>query len=142
MTASEIAQIVAGNGLALSCYPASGCQNLTHSYESDAILLFFAILICYSASKSSERNPVPVRYFESGVLFGVAVNSAASIQAVPRRRGQLPAVVSLVFSVVALEAFLNEVTEMASGFLDIPSEPQPFCFSRSAWRTQSALVHL
>ncbi len=66
---------------------------------------------------------MPVRYFESGVLFGVAVNSAASIQAVPRRGGQLPALVSLVFSVVALEAFLNEVTEMASGFLDIPSEP-------------------
>jgi len=67
---------------------------------------------------------MPVRYFESGVLFGVAVNSAAGIQAEPRRGGQLPALVSLVFSVVAVEAFLNEATEMALGFLDIPSEPQ------------------
>jgi hypothetical protein len=66
---------------------------------------------------------MPTRYFESGVLFGVAVNSAASIQAPPRKGGQLPTLVSLVFSVVSVEAFLNEAAEMAVGFLDM-SEPQ------------------
>jgi len=66
---------------------------------------------------------MPIRYFESGVLFGVAVNSAAGIQAPPRKGGQLAALVSLVFSVVAIEAFLNEAAEMALGFLDM-SEPQ------------------
>jgi hypothetical protein len=67
---------------------------------------------------------MPTRYYESGVLFNVAVQSAASIQAPLRKGGQLPALVSLVFSVVAIEAFLNEAAEMATGFLDIPSEPQ------------------
>src|SRR5207302_6903824 len=37
---------------------------------------------------------------------------------------QLQALVSVVFSVVAVEAFLNEATEIAIDFSDLPSEPQ------------------
>lgn len=36
----------------------------------------------------------------------------------------MPALVSLVFSVVTIEAFLNEATFMASGFSTFPDEPQ------------------
>jgi len=64
------------------------------------------------------------RIYEANVLFGVAVNSAASIQAPVRAGGQLQALVSVVFSVVAVEAFLNEATEMALGFSDSAGEPQ------------------
>jgi len=64
------------------------------------------------------------RIYEANVLFGVAVNSAASIQAPVRAGGQLQALVSVVFSVVAVEAFLNEATEMALGFSDYAGEPQ------------------
>lgn len=64
------------------------------------------------------------KIYESNVLFGVALNSAASIQAPARAGGQLAALVSIVFSVAAVEAFLNEATEMAVDFSDLPSEPQ------------------
>jgi len=58
-----------------------------------------------------------VRYFEAGILFGVALDAARSIQAPLRAGGQRPALVSIVFSVVALEAFLNEATEKALSVL-------------------------
>ena len=56
---------------------------------------------------------MPIRIFEAGVLFGVALDAARSIKASPRDGGQQPALVSIVFSVVALEAFFNEATELA-----------------------------
>jgi hypothetical protein len=73
-----------------------------------------------------EELPVVVtrKIYEANVLFGVAVNSAASIKAPARAGGQLQALVSVVFSVVAVEAFLNEAAEMALDFSDLPSEPQ------------------
>jgi len=64
------------------------------------------------------------RIYEANVLFGVAVNSAASIQAPVRAGGQLHALVSLVFSVIAVEALLNEATEMAGRFSKYAGEPQ------------------
>jgi hypothetical protein len=59
---------------------------------------------------------VTERYFETAVLFGVAQDAAKSITAPPRDGGQQAALISVVFSVVALEAFLNEATELALDF--------------------------
>jgi hypothetical protein len=64
------------------------------------------------------------RVYEASVLFDVAVNSAASIQAPVRAGGQLQSLVSLVFSVIAVEAFLNEAKEMAVRFSKYGGEPQ------------------
>lgn len=59
--------------------------------------------------------------FDTGVFFKVACESALGIKAPPREGNQAPALISIVFSVVTLEAFLNEITEFASDdFLDIP----------------------
>ena len=63
---------------------------------------------------------------ETGLLFGVAVEAALSIKAHPRKGGQRAALVSVVFSVVALEAFVNEITEYALATSEClqSSEPQ------------------
>ena len=55
---------------------------------------------------------MPIRIFETGSLLGVALDAARSIR--PHRNGgQKPALISIVFSVVALEAFINELSELA-----------------------------
>src|SRR5436309_2451378 len=74
--------------------------------------------------KKESASGVTQRIYEANVLFGVAVNSAASIQAPVRAGGQLHALVSLVFSVIAVEALLNEATEMAGRFSKYAGEPQ------------------
>ncbi len=74
--------------------------------------------------KKESASGVTQRIYEANVLFGVAVNSAASIQAPVRAGGQLHALVSLVFSVIAVEALLNEATEMAGHFSKYAGEPQ------------------
>ena len=54
---------------------------------------------------------MPIRIFETGSLLGVALDAARSIR--PHRNGgQKPALISVV-SVVALEAFINELSELA-----------------------------
>lgn len=68
---------------------------------------------------------MPTRVFEAGVLFGVAVEAAHSIKASPRTGGQRPALVSIVFSVVSLEAFFNEITEAAHDSLKYPPNLEP-----------------
>jgi hypothetical protein len=57
-----------------------------------------------------------VRIFEAGILFGVARNAAKSITATPQQGSQQAALISIVFSVLALEAFLNEAIELANDF--------------------------
>ena len=74
--------------------------------------------------KKESASGVTQRIYEANVLFGVAVNSAASIQAPVRAGGQLHALVSLVFSVIAVEALLNEATEMAGRFSKYAGQPQ------------------
>jgi hypothetical protein len=74
---------------------------------------------------------VPVRIFETTALLGVAADAASSIKAYPRDGGQKAALVSIVFAVVALEAFLNETTELALDFSKYPQGlalPVIFCF--------------
>jgi hypothetical protein len=63
---------------------------------------------------------VPIRIFETGVLLGIAADAARSIEASPRDGGQKGALISIVFAVVALEAFLNETTELALDFSKYP----------------------
>jgi hypothetical protein len=67
---------------------------------------------------------VTKQIYEANVLFAVALNSAAGIQATARSGGQLPALASVVFSVISVEAFLHEAVEMALGYSDVPSEPE------------------
>src|ERR1700722_12335572 len=72
-----------------------------------------------------QRNIVPIRIFETRVLFGVALAAARSIKASPRDGGQQAALVSIVFSVVALEAFFNEATELALDSKKYPPNLEP-----------------
>jgi hypothetical protein len=60
---------------------------------------------------------VLVRTFDHGILFGVAVDAAKEIKASPRDGGQRSALVSIIFSVAAIEAFINEITELALDFI-------------------------
>ncbi len=52
--------------------------------------------------------------FDNGMLFNVACKHALSIDAPARKGGQKAALVSIVFSVMTLEAFINELAEFAS----------------------------
>jgi hypothetical protein len=67
---------------------------------------------------------VTKQIYEANVLFAVALNSAAGIQATARSGGQLPALASVVFCVISVEAFFHEAVEMALGYSDVPSEPE------------------
>jgi hypothetical protein len=51
--------------------------------------------------------------FDAGMLFNVACEHAQLIEASPREGNQKSALVSIVFSVLTLEAFLNELAEYA-----------------------------
>jgi len=62
------------------------------------------------------------RTLETATLFGIAVETAREIKAAPRAGGQRPALISVVFSVIALESFMNEMTDYAQDMTDY----QPF----------------
>jgi hypothetical protein len=51
--------------------------------------------------------------FDAGMLFNVACDHAQLIEASPREGNQKGALVSIVFSLLTLEAFLNELAEFA-----------------------------
>jgi hypothetical protein len=51
--------------------------------------------------------------FDAGMLFNVACDHAQLIEASPREGNQKAALVSIIFSVLTLEAFLNELAEFA-----------------------------
>jgi hypothetical protein len=59
---------------------------------------------------------------DTGMLFKIACDSANGIQAPPRQGDQAPALVSIVFSVLTLEAFLNEMSEMMR--FPLPDKPK------------------
>lgn len=71
----------------------------------------------------------------AGRLFNIALEAANSIKAREHDRHQEPALVTLVFSVVSLEAFLNEAVELADMCLaseralvadgQVPKFPEP-----------------
>lgn len=63
------------------------------------------------------------RFIEAGKLFGVAKYAAHSITAPPREGNQHLALTSIVFSVLAAEAFFNEMTEIAAQSPHLASEP-------------------
>jgi hypothetical protein len=56
-----------------------------------------------------------------GSLFCVALDAARGIAAPFRSGGQQPALVSIVFSVFAFEAFMNEVVDMAAPYYSDPA---------------------
>jgi hypothetical protein len=73
----------------------------------------------------NKKKIAGTRFFEAGMLFNVALQAAKSIKAAdPRAGGQIAALTSIVFSVISLEAFLNEMTESAedSATIDYESE--------------------
>jgi hypothetical protein len=67
---------------------------------------------------------MPGRILEAGFLFNMAVDAARNISAESRQEGQSAALVSVVFAVVSLEAFLNEATEVAQDVQQVKSEPE------------------
>ena len=58
---------------------------------------------------------------EAGLLFGIAIDAIRAIKVPPRTGGQRSALVSIVFSVIALESFVNEMTEQAQNIS--PTQP-------------------
>jgi hypothetical protein len=66
-----------------------------------------------------------MRIFETGSLLGVALDAARSIKAPARHGGRKSALISIVFSVVALEAFINELTELALDAYNYPLQVNP-----------------
>jgi hypothetical protein len=58
---------------------------------------------------------------EAGVLFGIAIDAIRDIKVHSRQGGQRSALISIVFSVIALESFVNEMTEQAQNMS--PSQP-------------------
>lgn len=63
---------------------------------------------------------------EAGLLFGIAIDAVREIKEAPRTGGQRPALVSVVFSVIALESFVNEMTEYAQIMSPAPPEAATF----------------
>jgi hypothetical protein len=55
----------------------------------------------------------PTWMLEAGLLFGNAIDAIRDNKIQPRKGGQRSALVSIVFSVIGLEAFVNELTEHA-----------------------------
>jgi hypothetical protein len=75
----------------------------------------------------SELSKHPSQTMEAGVFFSISINAINSIQDNPRSGGERPALVSVVFSVIALEAFINEMTEFAQN-LTLPKTPEVIVF--------------
>ena len=67
---------------------------------------------------------MPGRILEAQALFSIAVEAARGIAGELRASGQTAALTSIVFSVISLEAFLNEAREVAHDVRDNPSEPE------------------
>jgi hypothetical protein len=67
-------------------------------------------------------SSVGSRTLETATLFGIAVETAREIKAAARAGAQRPALISVVFSVIALESFMNEMTDYAQDMTDY----QPF----------------
>jgi hypothetical protein len=63
----------------------------------------------------------PTRMPEAGVFFGIAIDAIRNIKVHPRQGGQRSALISIVFSVIALESFVNEMTEQAQNMS--PKQP-------------------
>ena len=82
---------------------------------------------------------------ETTTLFGIAVETAREIKAAPRVGGQRPALISVVFSVIALESFMNEMTNYAQEWTDYqPSVegPQTVLFAQVMGDAEDAHARL
>jgi hypothetical protein len=63
------------------------------------------------------------RVVNTEVIFGIALEAAKSINGPRREGGKREALVSVVFAAVSLEAFLNELIELAQDFADYQNAP-------------------
>ena len=102
----------------------AGEDRIHHSDDTFAALVHLCILhvrLVFAGGNCANIRRMPLRIFETGSLLGVALDAARSINAPARHGGQKPALISIIFSVVALEAFINELTELA---LDSRNYPQ------------------
>ena len=64
------------------------------------------------------------RVLEAGFLFSIALEAARGIVAEPRQEGSTASLISIVFAVVSLEAFINEAAEVAHDLREVKSEPE------------------
>jgi hypothetical protein len=69
--------------------------------------------LIYSPQMSSTS-----RVLNTELVFDVALEAAKSISAPPRTGGQRSALISIVFAAMSLEAFLNELIELAQDYGD------------------------
>lgn len=67
--------------------------------------------------------PTSSRFLSTEIIFDIALAAAKSIEAPPREGGKRQALVSVVFAAVSLEAFLNELIEMAEDFANYVDAP-------------------
>ena len=67
--------------------------------------------------------PSTSRVLNAEVIFNVALDAAKSMTAPLRDGGQRAALVSVIFAAVSLEAFLNELIELAQDFSLYDDEP-------------------
>jgi len=75
--------------------------------------------------KKKISNRAGVRFFEAGRLFDIATQAGENVKAKdPRMGGHVEALTSIVFCVIALEAFLNEMTESAEDNQNHDYEPE------------------
>jgi hypothetical protein len=82
---------------------------------------------------------------ETGTIFGIAVEAARDIKAAPRIGGQRSALISVVFSVIALEAFVNEMTEHAqqmSAYQPMVEGPEVILFAQVMGDAEEAHTRL
>jgi len=92
--------------------------------------------------KKPKKDDVPTSTLQirsSGRLFAVALNAARNITARFREGGQQSALTSIVFSVVALEAFLNEVTDTALVYYSDPTISMFVDFMDDAEKSRASL---
>jgi hypothetical protein len=63
------------------------------------------------------------RVLNTEVVFNVALDAAKSIDAPSRKGGERAALISVVFAAVSLEAFFNELVELAQDFSEYEDAP-------------------
>jgi hypothetical protein len=67
----------------------------------------------------------PSRMLEAGLLFSIAIDAVRAIKVEPRTGGQRSALVGVVFSVIALESFVNESASPFSTWMWTFSRGEP-----------------
>ena len=67
--------------------------------------------------------PTSTRVLNTEILFDMALDAANRINAPQREGGKRDALISIVFAAISLEAFLNELVELAQDFCEYENVP-------------------